>query len=329
MSRFVASLLFWSVELILLPFTLVGSLWYMVKLLVTTRRQGISVTAYEPLLRRWMLHQAGVRRDEICHRLFSSLPAASPLILQLMFVPTLVSVRLSGLSLPFLRYPVSRPSTLSTIVGHRTEFFDQGILDHLSEIRQVVILGAGWDTRAYTLLAARDVRIFEVDTDEMQQLKRAALSNIGIDTTPVTFVAVDFNQEFWLDALKRRNFDIDLPTFFLWEGVVYYLQAQVVHTTLDAVGSKCARGSLIAFDFPSREIVDGAGPLIVQGILRFLRLLGEPWLYGISTEAPARERVVNILAKHGLGLKRYEPMGDADCRKWPFGGLVLAVVGQG
>ena len=127
MKKIFAMLVFITIETVLLPITLIGAVWYWIKLILPSRRNGISATAYDPLLVRWMLHKSGAREDEACHRLLMSLPATSPLTLQMMLGPTFLAMRLSGIKLSIVTYPVARPSTLMNLVNHRTEFFDKAI----------------------------------------------------------------------------------------------------------------------------------------------------------------------------------------------------------
>ena len=271
MRRLAAVLLFIVIEVVLLPVTLLGAVWHWAKLMLTRRRLASSSTAYEVLLVRWTLHATGAREDNACKRLLFALLAA----------------RLSGYRPPRLDYPPARPTMAVQIIPQRTDFFDRTLRDHAGAIRQLVILGAGWDTRAYNLPEGAGVPVFEVDTPEMVALKRAALRDAGIDTAHVAFVGVDFNDEPWLEGLERHGFDPALPGFFLWEGVVYYLDDEAVHATLAAIG--------------------------------------EPLRFGISTRPPAREQVADLLAAHGLELERYEAWGDDSGDRLPLGGMVAAV----
>ncbi len=324
-----AVLLFIVIEVVLLPVTLLGAVWHWAKLMLTRRRLGSSSTAYEVLLVRWTLHATGAREDDACKRLLFALPAISPAALWLMTGPTLLAARLSGYRPPRLDYPPARPTMAVQIVPQRTDFFDRTLRDHAGAIRQLVILGAGWDTRAYNLPAyslpeGAGVSVFEVDTPEMVALKQAALQDAGIDAAHVTFVGVDFNEEPWLEGLERQGFDPALPSFFLWEGVVYYLDDEAVHATLAAIGS-LASGSIVAFDYASREMVEGAGSLAFRMGKKSLEAIGEPLRFGISTRPPAREQVADLLAAHGLKLERYEAWGDESGDRLPLGGMVAAV----
>ena len=126
----------------------------------------------------------------------------------------------------------------------RTCYFDSVVSAH-AEMSQLVILGAGFDTRCYRL-RHRPSRCFEVDAPTTQAEKREALRDSCIDSSHVTFVAVDFANEDWIASLLGAGFDPSLPTLFLWEGVTYYLPDDVVRITMRHVAAcTCAR---IAFD---------------------------------------------------------------------------------
>ncbi|RIE07371.1 class I SAM-dependent methyltransferase [Candidatus Cryosericum odellii] len=105
----------------------------------------------------------------------------------------------------------------------RTTFFDAALARHLEDIDQLVILGAGWDTRAYRLPEDTRVRCFEVDDARTQKIKPEMLAKAGVDATRVTFVSADFLTEDWLEQLVKAGFQPDRPSFFLWESVTMYL----------------------------------------------------------------------------------------------------------
>ena len=209
---------------------------------------------------------------------------------------------------------------------HRTAFFDEALASAVDPTgphpaQQVVFLGAGWDTRAYGALRGRPVRVFEVDTPATQRVKRQALDRAGIDASHVTFVETDFGQTSWFDALLRRGFDPDLPTFILWEGVTYYLDEKTVQTTLRTV-SGLAVGSRIAFDTYSLEFFSGF-------LGQYMRLLvkvsyGESFQFFLSTAAPARKQASDFIASQGLALAAYEPLGEERGKTVPVGGFILA-----
>jgi len=318
-------LLMFSLLLIaFLPLVLLGTLGFMIRLKIKNR--GISGTAYEPMMNRLLFHHAGTRDDAAAVKLAPHLPALSPTVAWLLIGTMGLAARLSGYQGSFLSYPGARPSSMALAMVHRTAFFDEALASAVDPTRphpaqQVVFLGAGWDTRAFGALRDRPVRVFEVDTPATQRVKRQALDRAGIDASHVTFVETDFGQTSWFDALLRRGFDPDLPTFILWEGVTYYLDEKTVQTTLRTV-SGLAVGSRIAFDTWSLEFFSGfVGQytrLMVKGFY------GESFQFFLSTAAPARKQASDFIASQGLALAVYEPMGEERGKSVPLGGFTLA-----
>jgi methyltransferase (TIGR00027 family) len=187
----------------------------------------------------------------------------------------------------------------------------------------VVILGSGWDTRAYGLLASQEVTIFEVDAPATQAVKRAAIDKTGLDASHVTYVSCDFNRQSWLDAVKEHGFGPEKRAFILWEGVTMYLDEHAIQSTLRAV-SILPAGSRIAFDFMSREWLEGtlAGKMARWSVQA---TYGEPFTFGFPIMPDFSSRLSGYLEKQGLALERDRPMGDEGEGGLPFGGLALAV----
>ena len=137
-------------------------------------------------------------------------------------------------------------------VTARTHIFDGFFTDALAGgFEQVVLLGAGYDSRAVRFkkkLGA--VRIFEVDAPKTQQRKKACLARAG-QAIPeqVSFVPLNFNTGSLARALEGAGFDSQKKSFFLWEGVTFYLRPEAVAATLDCIKIHGAPGSEVAFDF--------------------------------------------------------------------------------
>ena len=320
-------LLFVFIEIWLLPWQILGILIYTYKVIRKTNPAMISGTANEIASARLVMHRAGTREDEPTARLIRHLPAYGPAVAWLFGSFGLAS-RWSGYDLSWAQYPVPRPSTINAMVGHRSEFFDRLLNEAIdpngpAPVKQVVILGAGWDTRAWGMLRDADVRIFEVDMPPTQAAKRAALDAADLPQDRVTFVETDFVEKTWLQALTEQGFDPALPTFFLWEGVTYYLPIDAVETTLREV-AQLARGSRIAFDFYSLELTDAKPPFEKLGkrMEKGAKFYGyEPFRSGVSTNPPSRTHIESLLEAQGLELAEYEPYGPED-EAW--GGLALA-----
>jgi len=143
----------------------------------------------------------------------------------------------------------------------------------------IVILGAGYDTRCYRLGSIKkntNAKLYEVDAAGSQESKMNALNKANIDTSHVSFVSVDFETQDWMEILQSKSdFDKSLPTLFVWEGVSYYLDKHVVLSTISKV-SKCGRGSYIAFDYFDESCLNNT-------MRKSSKKIGEPLKYGIDS----------------------------------------------
>jgi methyltransferase (TIGR00027 family) len=134
----------------------------------------------------------------------------------------------------------------------RTAYIDGVVRRALDEcVPQIVFLGAGYDSRAYRfrdLLQA--TRVFELDAEPTQKRKRRALEAAAIPIPPqLTFVPINFTRDRMEDVLASAGYDRDRKTLFVWEGVMYYLPAAAVDSTLEFVRSNSSAGSSVCFDY--------------------------------------------------------------------------------
>jgi methyltransferase (TIGR00027 family) len=134
----------------------------------------------------------------------------------------------------------------------RTSYFDMHFDTNLqNRVPQIVILGAGYDTRAYRF-ATYDMstRVFEVDIHTTQERKRTFLKKAHIETPENLVMApIDFNFGSLSSVLEAVGFDSQQQTVFLWEGVSYYLEPESVNATLEFVASGGHPDTIIAFDY--------------------------------------------------------------------------------
>ena len=116
-------------------------------------------------------------------------------------------------------------------------------------VRQVVVLGAGFDTFAYRLASRADLRVFEVDHPATQAEKRRRLAAARVAEPPhVVYVGCDFETQTFVDALAVAGFDPRRPSFVFWLGVTVYLTPEAVIATLAAVAA-LPGGTEIVFDY--------------------------------------------------------------------------------
>jgi methyltransferase (TIGR00027 family) len=170
------------------------------------------------------------------------------------------------------------------ISGHfaaRSRFAEDAAAAALAHgVRQIVMLGAGYDTFALRCAPHDGLRYFEIDQPTTQALKRERLTQAGIPAPSfVRFVPVDFERQTLSDRLADSGFDATQPAFFIWLGVTYYLTEAAMFSTLDFV-SRMFAGSEIVFDY-QYPIDDRQRPLTRQTTQAFAERtasFGEPML---------------------------------------------------
>lgn len=317
--------LFWGAHVLWLPALMVGYVLWVGKLVLYSRRAPGTTTMLASVYPRWMMHRVRQRRDDACVRLVRVLPNVSQPGLWLLAAPTLLVYRLTGYLPKLFRYPYPGVPSMNEQPAARTTFFDTALARHLPEIEQLVILGAGLDTRSYRLPAARShVRCFEVDAPRGQAFKRAMLAKAGIDASRVTFVAADFGREDWYEKLQAAGFDPRKPSFFLWESVTMYLDRPSVASTLKRI-ARTAHGSAVAFDYFSPELLEDRSPTWRYG-RAILRVVAEPFgTFALDTTPPASEHVAAFVAACGLTLEEQRNFGEETGERHPLAGFATAV----
>jgi methyltransferase (TIGR00027 family) len=138
----------------------------------------------------------------------------------------------------------------------RTQYFDD-VLQHEigAGIDQLVILGAGFDSRALRFAAGlRSTRVFVVDMPEVLSVRMNRLA--GVDVSCVS-IPIDFEREQLAQALLTHGCLSDVRTVFLWEGVTYYLRLEQVRSVLSTAASFGAPGSSVLFDYVTLSFFEG------------------------------------------------------------------------
>ncbi len=176
-------------------------------------------------------------------------------------------------------------------IAVRTRFFDDAILRLMAErdVRQIVVLAAGMDTRAFRLPLPADLRFFEIDRPEVLAHKADRLA--GVAEPPAFFrstVESDLRGP-WPQQLAAAGFDADQPTGWLAEGLLCYLTVDRVHELLTAVTELSADGSFLLVDLVGQSFLNSA---YFAGFLKSLRAEGAGWQFG--TDDPT-----GLLAAHG------------------------------
>lgn len=176
----------------------------------------------------------------------------------------------------------------------RTRYFDDRLDEQLARgCRQVVILGAGLDTRAVRKRSP-GVDYFEIDDPSTVSFKQARLAERGIDA-PTNFIAGNYVAAGILPLLETNGFRCDLPSFFIWEGNTMYLTRDAAIKVLRDLKEHVRQFS-ISFDYMDEAVVARAtGERQATAFVERFAAMGAPWHFGIDDlEALAAETAMTV-----------------------------------
>jgi methyltransferase (TIGR00027 family) len=191
-------------------------------------------------------------------------------------------------------------------VEMRTRAIDAALREGAAAgVRQLVVLGAGLDARAWRMPELADVTVFEVDHPSTQAYKRARVGARAPSAREVRFVAVDFERDALGDVLARGGHDASVATFWLWEGVTPYLGLDAIRATLAALAARSAPDSRLAVTYATPR-GSPLGPAAMRVARLGFRLIGEE-LRGLLEVEDMRAE----LARAG-----FRVVDDASSREW-------------
>lgn len=225
------------------------------------------------------------------------------------------------------------PGATDTIVS-RIRFVDDCLINSIKDgVEQVVILGAGYDSRAYRFNELKGKRVFEVDHPNTQKLKKDKILNIfGELPCHVAYVPVDFEKDKLILKLVEAGYSKNLKTLFIWEGVCKYLTPNAVYELLSEVSGNCCKGSSIVFDYLFKTMIEGRmGSSLGDKILKFQAKKGEPYIFGLPKQNP--EKIImskGFSLVHNITASKIKTMyfsGMTRAEKFhPFWGIIHAIV---
>lgn len=177
------------------------------------------------------------------------------------------------------------PGAIGCIVS-RTRYIDDYLKACIEDgIEQLVILGAGYDSRAYRFNQLEGkVKVFEVDLPSTLKVKMEKVEHIfGSLPDNVVYVPIDFDKEKLDKKLFENGYDKNLKTLFIWEGVTMYITAEAVDETLAFVAENSGLGSSIIFNYIFQSVVDGTSAVgYAEKTRRSYEQRGEPLIFGIE-----------------------------------------------
>jgi methyltransferase (TIGR00027 family) len=175
--------------------------------------------------------------------------------------------------------PAAPQESGSALIAIRTRFFDDYLLraTEVFGVRQVVILAAGMDTRAYRLPWPHGTIVHELDRPELLAAKDAILAREGaLPSCERKPLGVDLAAD-WTGTLNNAGFRREEPSAWLAEGLLFYLEEQAVHMLLGRVADLAAYGSRLAVDTINSGYL--TSKWTASALQRFAQL-GCPWCFG-------------------------------------------------
>ncbi len=176
--------------------------------------------------------------------------------------------RLIGIE-PMLTFAIVREQYVEDII----------VAEARAGLGQVVILGAGFDTRAYRIAELAAVPVYEVDHPVTQAQKRKALAGVVAPPANVTFVGVDFETDDLGEQLRAAGYREDTRTLFVWQGVSMYLTQAGIDRTLAFIAQHSVPGSAVVLDYFDARAMQGGEARVIRF---FTSVMGEHVRYAID-----------------------------------------------
>lgn len=180
------------------------------------------------------------------------------------------------------------PKGIYPYVIARTKYFDRSFEDAIKNgIEQVVILGAGYDSRSIRLLCPDDkVEVYEIDTSHTLESKVLQFKKRKIAVPGNTnYLNIDFNKETLKTRLEKSKFDGSKKTLFILEGLTMYLSSEAIDETFQFIDEFSAPGSLIVFDYVHASVLRHEQKYFGEkAIYKRVKKDHETWTFGIDKE---------------------------------------------
>ncbi|MGN7823787.1 class I SAM-dependent methyltransferase [Chitinophaga sp. 22536] len=169
----------------------------------------------------------------------------------------------------------------------RTRLIDELLEEAVRKgVRQVMILGAGFDTRGLRLPFLHGMPVIEIDHPNTAKYKLSRLSRQHIPRH-IRYYQIDFNRQS-LDQLgAQHQFDFTVPTAIIWEGVTNYLTTEAIDSTF-AFLQRFPPGSHVIFTYVHQEVLDNPATFTgAEKLLKDVANLEEKWTFGFEPSALA------------------------------------------
>jgi methyltransferase (TIGR00027 family) len=225
------------------------------------------------------------------NRLFDDPYATLFLDPRLKLVATVSSLPIVGSLTPKLVHQQA-PGAISSGIA-RTKYIDDLVEKTVTEgVKQVILLGAGFDTRALRLECLKTTHVIEIDHPDTAKLKLDRLVfSLGRLPRNVTYHQVDLNGQSLDEIGAACNIDLNLPTTIIWEGVTNYLTPAGIDATFLFTRRFC-NGIHLIFTYVDRRVLEHPEEFVgAEKLFKNLRANQEQWTFGfVPNELPEHMR---------------------------------------
>lgn len=245
------------IQIPFIPVSIIGIILMTYRESVVPKNLGVSPTTLGATGNKWILHHFGTRPDQATVEFCKALPMESHFGLLATFGAAIIANRLVGYKPSIAALPEPGTENLITFQNLKTIEFDRFVEEHVDHVKQIVVMGAGFDLRVLRFAVGKNVDVYELDLENVQNLKLETLKEAAIPHDWVTYIPVDFNTASWADELCAAGFDKSKQTLFLAESVLPYFPKSIVLQTIEKISELSAPGSVFAKDFFSTDFVEG------------------------------------------------------------------------
>ncbi|MFT3932962.1 MAG: SAM-dependent methyltransferase [Chitinophagaceae bacterium] len=166
----------------------------------------------------------------------------------------------------------------------RTKLIDNLLQQSISNgAKQLIILGAGFDTRALRLDFLRNFPVIEIDHPDTAALKIKTLKKINKQLPGnVRYLQIDFNKQSLQHLLEQHNIDFSVTTTIIWEGVTNYLDKKAIDATFTTL-QQFPKNSSVIFTYVDSEVFSNPERFFgAEKLLNDLKAIEERWTFGFE-----------------------------------------------
>lgn len=173
----------------------------------------------------------------------------------------------------------------------RTKYFDDSLLKWIKKNpdSQVVMLGAGFDTRALRFTSeSKNIEYYEVDLKAMLEYKKNIIFKKSLNANGynnINYIPTNFQTDDLFENLNKQGFDNSKPTYFLCEGITFFLGAETIDNLFENISRMTSVNVMVAFDYAFSDYIDGDLNFYgAKETYNELQVIKEPHVFGINYE---------------------------------------------